>query len=79
MHRHGEGDSDSLTLQQLKALLNDLGVGVGRGNITWPLEGPRNISTVRLAASLSTLPSQSTPAVHRAERLGAGRVGVGRS
>lgn len=45
MHRHGEGDSDSLTLQQLKALLSDLGVGVGRDNVTWPLEGPRNVST----------------------------------
>ncbi|KAF6097148.1 solute carrier family 39 member 14 [Phyllostomus discolor] len=43
MHRYGEGDS--LTLQQLKALLNHLDVGVGRDNVTWPLEGPRNLST----------------------------------
>lgn len=58
MHRYGEGDS--LTLQQLKALLNRLDVGVGRDNVTWPPEGPRNLSTVRLVALLSTLPSQFT-------------------
>ena len=38
MHRYGEGDS--LTLQQLKALLNHLDVGVGRGNISQPVQGP---------------------------------------
>ncbi|KAM5309987.1 metal cation symporter ZIP14 isoform 2-T2 [Glossophaga mutica] len=43
MYRYGEGDS--LTLQQLKTLLNHLHVGVGRDNVTWPLEGPRNLST----------------------------------
>ncbi|MXQ97000.1 hypothetical protein E5288_WYG002820 [Bos mutus] len=43
MHRYGEGDS--LTLQQLKALLNHLDVGVGRGNISQPVQGPRNLST----------------------------------
>lgn len=48
MHRYGEGDS--LTLQQLKALLNHLDVGVGRDNGTQPLQGQRNLSTVRLPA-----------------------------
>lgn len=43
MHRYGEGDS--LTLQQLKALLNHLDVGVGRNNVTQPLQGQRNLST----------------------------------
>ncbi|XP_054434935.1 metal cation symporter ZIP14 isoform X1 [Pteronotus mesoamericanus] len=43
MHRYGEGDS--LTLQQLKALLNHLDVGVGRDNVTWPLQEQRNLST----------------------------------
>lgn len=52
MHRYGEGDS--LTLQQLKALLNHLDVGVGRDNVTQPLQGQRNLSTVRLLAPRST-------------------------
>ncbi|KAK1342438.1 hypothetical protein QTO34_015203 [Cnephaeus nilssonii] len=43
MHRYGEGDS--LTLQQLKALLNHLVVGVGQANVTQPLQGQRNLST----------------------------------
>lgn len=43
MHRYGEGDS--LTLQQLKALLNHLDVGVGRDNVTQTLQGQRNLST----------------------------------
>ncbi|XP_019497541.1 PREDICTED: zinc transporter ZIP14 isoform X1 [Hipposideros armiger] len=43
MDRYGEGDS--LTLQQLKALLNHLDVGVGRNNVTQPLQGQRNLST----------------------------------
>ncbi|XP_058406536.1 metal cation symporter ZIP14 isoform X5 [Diceros bicornis minor] len=43
MHRYGEGDS--LTLQQLKALLNHLDVGVGRDNVTEPMQGQRNLST----------------------------------
>uniref|UniRef100_A0A2K6FBT1 Metal cation symporter ZIP14 n=1 Tax=Propithecus coquereli TaxID=379532 RepID=A0A2K6FBT1_PROCO len=43
MHRYGEGDS--LTLQQLKALLNHLDVGVGRKNVTQPVHGQRNLST----------------------------------
>uniref|UniRef100_A0A2K6AKY8 Metal cation symporter ZIP14 n=1 Tax=Mandrillus leucophaeus TaxID=9568 RepID=A0A2K6AKY8_MANLE len=43
MHRYGEGDS--LTLQQLKALLNHLDVGVGRGNVTQHVQGHRNLST----------------------------------
>ncbi|XP_005864661.1 PREDICTED: zinc transporter ZIP14 isoform X3 [Myotis brandtii] len=43
MHRYGEGDS--LTLQQLKALLNHLHVGVGQANVTQPLQGQRNLST----------------------------------
>ncbi|XP_006864458.1 PREDICTED: zinc transporter ZIP14 isoform X2 [Chrysochloris asiatica] len=42
MHRYGEGDS--LTLQQLKALLNHLDVGVGRENITQPEQEQRNLS-----------------------------------
>lgn len=53
MHRYGEGDS--LTLQQLKALLNHLDVGVGRDNVTLPLQGQRNLSTVRLPALLSSV------------------------
>lgn len=53
MHRYGEGDS--LTLQQLKALLNHLDVGVGRHNVTQPLQGPRNLSTVRPPAPRSTV------------------------
>lgn len=47
LRRYGEGDS--LTLQELKALLNHLDVGVGRDNITQPLQGQRNLSTVRLS------------------------------
>ncbi|XP_053434797.1 metal cation symporter ZIP14 isoform X2 [Nycticebus coucang] len=43
MHRYGEGDS--LTLQQLKALLNNLVVGVDRKNVTQPVHGQRNLST----------------------------------
>lgn len=43
MHRYGEGDS--LTLEQLKALLNHLVVGVGQANVTQPLQGQRNLST----------------------------------
>lgn len=43
MHRYGE--SDSLTLQQLKVLLKHLNVGVGRDNVTQPLQGQRNLST----------------------------------
>lgn len=58
MHRYGEGDS--LTLQQLKALLNHLVVGVGQANVTQPLQGQRNLSTVRLPALLSTLLSGLT-------------------
>ncbi|KAM6221753.1 metal cation symporter ZIP14 isoform 2-T2 [Rhynchocyon petersi] len=42
MHRYSE--SESLTLQQLKALLNHLDVGVGRDNITQPGQEPRNLS-----------------------------------
>lgn len=53
MHRYGEGDS--LTLQQLKALLNHLDVGVGWDNVTQPVQGQRNLSTVRLPAVLSTV------------------------
>lgn len=49
MHRYGEGDS--LTLQQLKALLNRLDVGVGRDNVSQSVPGPRNLSTVRLPGS----------------------------
>lgn len=52
MDRYGEGGS--LTLQQLKALLNHLGVGVGRDNITQPGQGHRNRSTVRLPALCAT-------------------------
>lgn len=43
MHRYGEGDS--LTLQELKALLNHLDVGVGRRNMSQPVPGPQNLST----------------------------------
>lgn len=54
MHRYGEGES--LTLQQLKSLLNHLDVGVGRDNVTTPLRGQRNLSTtVRISAPLSTI------------------------
>lgn len=44
MQRHGE--NDSLTLTQLKNLLNR--VGVGWDNVTQHKEGHRNLSTVRL-------------------------------
>lgn len=58
MHRYGEGDS--LTLEQLKALLNHLVVGVGQANVTQPLQGQRNLSTtVRLLALLNPLLSGS--------------------
>ncbi|KAH0518489.1 Zinc transporter ZIP14 [Microtus ochrogaster] len=43
MKRYGE--SDSLTLPQLKALLKNLDVGVDRDNVTRPKEGHRNLST----------------------------------
>ncbi|XP_021116900.1 zinc transporter ZIP14 isoform X3 [Heterocephalus glaber] len=43
MQRYGEGDS--LTLPQLKALLNHLDVGVGRDNITQHAQEHRNLST----------------------------------
>ncbi|XP_022374583.1 zinc transporter ZIP14 isoform X2 [Enhydra lutris kenyoni] len=43
LHRYGEGDT--LTLHQLKALLNHLDVGVGRDNVTQPVHGQRNLST----------------------------------
>ncbi|XP_013369271.1 PREDICTED: zinc transporter ZIP14 isoform X1 [Chinchilla lanigera] len=43
MQRYGEGDS--LTLPQLKALLNHLDVGVGRDNVTQHAQGHRNLST----------------------------------
>lgn len=42
MHRYGDGDS--LTLQELKVLLNHLDVGVGRDNATQPEQGQRNLS-----------------------------------
>ncbi|XP_071068799.1 metal cation symporter ZIP14 isoform X2 [Dasypus novemcinctus] len=42
LHRYGEGGS--LTLQQLKALLNHLDVGVGRDNGTQPQQEQRNLS-----------------------------------
>ena len=53
LHRYGEGNS--LTLQELKALLNHLDVGVGRDNVTQPLQGQRNLSTVRLPVLLNTV------------------------
>ncbi|XP_012663189.1 zinc transporter ZIP14 isoform X1 [Otolemur garnettii] len=43
MHRYGKGDS--LTLQQLKDLLDKLDLGVGRKNVTQPVHGQRNLST----------------------------------
>lgn len=57
MHRYGEGDS--LTLQQLKTLLNHLDVGVGRSNISQPVQGPRNLSTVRPSAPPGTNSTRS--------------------
>ncbi|KFO38128.1 Zinc transporter ZIP14 [Fukomys damarensis] len=42
MQRYGEGNS--LTLPQLKALLNHLDVGVGRENVTQHAQGHRNLS-----------------------------------
>ncbi|KAM9194244.1 metal cation symporter ZIP14 [Dugong dugon] len=42
MHQYGEGDS--LTLQQLKALLNHLNVGLGQDNVTQPEQEQRNLS-----------------------------------
>ncbi|XP_054216200.1 metal cation symporter ZIP14 isoform X2 [Homo sapiens] len=52
IHRYGEGDS--LTLQQLKALLNHLDVGVGRGNVTQHVQGHRNLSTCFSSGDLFT-------------------------
>uniref|UniRef100_A0A8D1RFD6 Metal cation symporter ZIP14 n=1 Tax=Sus scrofa TaxID=9823 RepID=A0A8D1RFD6_PIG len=43
MHRYGEGDS--LSLQQLKTLLNRLNVGVSRANISQSVQEQRNLST----------------------------------
>ncbi|XP_058513511.1 metal cation symporter ZIP14 isoform X2 [Ochotona princeps] len=43
MHRYGEGDS--LTLRQLKTLLNRLDVVMDRDNVSQPVSGPRNLST----------------------------------
>lgn len=43
MDRYGK--NDSLTLTQLKSLLDHLHVGVGRDNVSQPKEGPRNLST----------------------------------
>lgn len=48
MHRYGEGDS--LSLQQLKTLLNRLNVGVSRANVSQSVQEQRNLSTVRLPA-----------------------------
>lgn len=48
MHRYGEGDS--LSLQQLKTLLNHLNVGVSRANVSQSVQEQRNLSTVRLPA-----------------------------
>lgn len=41
------GKNDSLTLTQLKSLLDHLHVGVGRDNVSQAKEGHRNLSTVR--------------------------------
>lgn len=46
MNRYGK--NDSLTLTQLKSLLDHLHVGVGRDNVSQPREAHRNLSTVRL-------------------------------
>lgn len=46
MSRYGK--NDSLTLTQLKSLLDHLHVGVGRDNVSQPKEEHRNLSTVRL-------------------------------
>ncbi|XP_012998980.1 metal cation symporter ZIP14 isoform X2 [Cavia porcellus] len=43
MQHYGKGDS--LTLPQLKDLLNHLDVGVGRDNVTQHTQGARNLST----------------------------------
>ncbi|XP_074065242.1 metal cation symporter ZIP14 isoform X2 [Macrotis lagotis] len=50
MNRYGE--ADTLTLQQLKALLNHLDVGVGRDNITQPELEQRNLSRCFSSADL---------------------------
>ncbi|XP_029410628.1 zinc transporter ZIP14 isoform X2 [Nannospalax galili] len=52
MQRYGEGNS--LTLSQLKALLNHLDVGVGRYNVTLLEQGPRNLSTCFSSGDLFT-------------------------
>lgn len=49
MQHYGKGDS--LTLPQLKDLLNHLDVGVGRDNVTQHTQGARNLSTVSLPVS----------------------------
>lgn len=78
MHRYGEGDS--LTLQQLKGLLNHLDVGVGRDNVTEPTQGQRNLSTVRLSSARpvsAAWSSQSTWA-QGAQLLTVGRIRAGK-
>ncbi|XP_007949008.1 metal cation symporter ZIP14 [Orycteropus afer afer] len=52
MHRYG--DEDSLTLQQLKTLLNHLDVGVGRDNITQSKQAQRNLSRCFSSGDLFT-------------------------
>lgn len=64
MDRYGK--NDSLTLTQLKSLLDHLHVGVGRDNVSQPKEGPRNLSTVRLL-------SVDTVGHRGAQQLGQGR------
>lgn len=76
MHRYGEGDS--LTLPQLKDLLDHLSVGVGPANVTQPLQGPRNQSTVRLPALLSTLLSGLTVQAGTGNELLEQGLGVGK-
>lgn len=61
MSRYGK--NDSLTLTQLKSLLDNLHVGVGRDNVSQPKDGPRNLSTVRLLSMNTAAQSGSAARV----------------
>ncbi|XP_055974978.1 metal cation symporter ZIP14 isoform X1 [Sorex fumeus] len=50
MHHYGEGDS--LTLQELRKLLDHLNVVVSQANMSQPVQGPRNLSTCFSAGEL---------------------------
>jgi hypothetical protein len=63
MQRYGK--NGSLTLPQLKVLLNHLDVGVGRENVTQPGQGHRNLSTVRLSSEPAPSLASGVPCLDR--------------